>query len=247
VEPRFLHASDSGRPPTAVVLLGPPGVGKGTQGRRLSEIEGIPVLSTGDILRAAVQARTRLGRLAQGHMNSGELVPDAIVDDLMAARMAADDVRDGFILDGYPRTVAQAAALTEVMGMLGRRLTAAILFEVSDDEVIRRLSGRRTCPACGRVYHVAFSPPLTPDHCDADAHELVLRADDNPQTIQTRLAVYRRENRPLTEYYRELGLLAPVDAKGAPEEIWDRLRAALSPAVLDVAADASSGSLREAP
>jgi adenylate kinase len=229
VDRRFRQPSASGRPSTAVVLLGPPGVGKGTQGRRLSEVEGIPLLSTGDILRSAVQAGTRLGRHAHGYMTRGGLVPDALVDELMAARLAADDVRAGFILDGYPRTAAQASALTETLRGLRLRLTGAILFEISDDEVIRRLSGRRTCPACGRVYHVAFSPPLSPDRCDADGHALIQREDDNPRTVQTRLEVYRRQSRPIATYYRALGLLATIDGTGTPDEIWERFRAALRP------------------
>lgn len=213
---------------TAVALLGPPGVGKGTQGRRLSEVDGIPLLSTGDILRSAVQAGTRLGREAHDYMNRGGLVPDGLVDELMATRLARDDVRDGFILDGYPRTAAQASMLTETLRELGLRLTAAVLFEIPDAEVIRRLSGRRTCPSCARVYHVLFNPPRSAGRCDADGHELIQREDDNPQTIQTRLRVYHREGRPIAAYYRALGLLVPVDGTGTPNDIWERLHGAIS-------------------
>jgi adenylate kinase len=227
VSPRSQQPPASGCPPTAIVLLGPPGVGKGTQGRRLSTDKGIPLLSTGDILRSAVEAGTPLGREAHAYMTRGGLVPDGLVDAAIADRLAADDVRDGFILDGYTRTAAQAAALTEALSEVGLGLTRVVSFEVSDEEVIRRLSGRRTCPACGRTYHVVFSPPRSVDRCDADGQNLVRRDDDNPRTIQTRLEVYRRESRAIATYYRALGLLMPVDAAGTADEVWNRFRAAL--------------------
>jgi adenylate kinase len=193
-------------------------------------MEGIPLLSTGDLLRSAVQAGTRLGRQAHRHMTSGGLVPDSLVDALVAARLTAHDVRVGFILDGYPRTAAQAAALTEILKELGLGLTRAISFEASDEAVIRRLSGRRTCPACGRTYHVEFSPPRSSGRCDTDGQSLIRRDDDNPHAIETRLEVYRRENRPITTYYRAAGLLTTLDAMAAPDEVWRRFSAALASA-----------------
>jgi adenylate kinase len=214
--------------PLVLVLLGPPGVGKGTQGRLLAETAGIPLLSTGEILRSAVRDGTPLGRQAQGYMRAGELVPDALIDDLMAARLAERDAARGFILDGYPRTVAQVDALDGALDAVERPLTAAVLFEVSDDEVVRRLAGRRSCGACGRAYHVEFDPPGRDGHCDHDGEPLVRRDDDQPETILNRLTVYRRETAPVAGCFRDRGLLATVDAVGEPREIHARLQAALA-------------------
>src|SRR3954464_6658828 len=166
--------------PLVLVLLGPPGVGKGTQGRLLADAEGIPLLSTGDILRGAVREGTPLGRQAQDFMRAGELVPDQLIDDMMADRLAQSDAARGFILDGYPRTVAQAQALdgapdaaprpprppAPFVAAAERPLSLAVLFEVADEEVVRRLAGRRSCPGCGRAYHVEFDPPRERDRCD---------------------------------------------------------------------------------
>ncbi len=229
---RFRHRAVSepgpARAALVLVLLGPPGAGKGTQGRMLADSEDLLVLSTGDLLRAAVRTGTTLGKRAQGYMRAGELVPDALIDDLMAERLAELDPRSGFILDGYPRTVAQAKALTELLGDLARSLTAAVLFDAADDELVRRLSGRRSCPACGRVYHVEFGPPVQSGRCDHDGEQLVRRDDDEPETIHNRLAVYRRDTRPVADYYRELGALLPVDAATEPGEVQASLRATLA-------------------
>jgi adenylate kinase len=211
-----------------LVLLGPPGVGKGTQGRMLADSAGLTILSTGDILRAAVREGTPLGVEAREHMDAGRLVPDELIDDMMAERLGSTGA--GAILDGYPRTAGQAEALTKTLKRLDLDLSAAILLEVTDEEVVRRLSGRRSCPACGRVYHVEFNPPASASECDAGCGPLVQRADDNPQTIQNRLAVYRRDTQPVADYYRERGLLVRVDAAGDPAEVQARLHAAL-PAV----------------
>jgi adenylate kinase len=208
-----------------LVLLGPPGVGKGTQGRMLADSADLQLLSTGDILRAAVREGTALGRQARENMDAGRLVPDELIDDLMAERLGA--AGGSAILDGYPRTAGQAEALTRTLGGLELTLSAAILFEVGDEEVVRRLSGRRSCPDCGRVYHVEFNPPARPDICDADGGQLIRRADDNPQTIRNRLAVYRRDTEPVADYYRERGLLVRVDAAAEPAEVQSRLQAAL--------------------
>jgi adenylate kinase len=208
-----------------LVLLGPPGVGKGTQGRMLADSAGLELLSTGDILRTAVREGTPLGKQAREHMDAGRLVPDELIDDMMAEQLGATG--GSAILDGYPRTAGQAQALTSTLGRLELELSAAVLFEVSDEEVVRRLSGRRSCPDCGRVYHVEFNPPERADQCDADGGPLIQRADDNPQTIQNRLAVYRRDTQPVADYYRERGLLARVDASGEPALIQSRLHAAL--------------------
>lgn len=219
---------DPARDPLVLVLLGPPGAGKGTQGRLLADREGLLVLSTGDILRAAVRGGTTLGKRAHRYMRSGELVPDQLIDDLMVERVAKLAPRSGFILDGYPRTISQAEALTVLLRGLGRRLTAAVLFDASDDEIVRRLSGRRSCPSCGRVYHVESDPPAQPDRCDRDGEQLLRRDDDEPATIHNRLAVYRRDTRPVAEYYRELGVLLPIDAASEPGEVQATLRASLA-------------------
>lgn len=219
---------DPARDPLVLVLLGPPGAGKGTQGRLLADREGLLVLSTGDILRAAVRSGTTLGKRAHRYMRSGELVPDQLIDDLMVERVAKLAPRSGFILDGYPRTISQAEALTVLLRGLGRRLTAAVLFDASDDEIVRRLSGRRSCPSCGRVYHVESDPPAQPDRCDRDGEQLLRRDDDEPATIHNRLAVYRRDTRPVAEYYRELGVLLPIDAASEPGEVQATLRASLA-------------------
>jgi adenylate kinase len=223
--PAPISESDSA---LVLVLLGPPGAGKGTQGRLLADSEGLLVLSTGDILRAAVRTGTTLGKRADGYMRAGELVPDELIDDLMAERLAQPDTRSGFILDGYPRTGGQAHALTEALGGPQLNLTAAVEFEASDAEVVRRLSGRRSCPACGCVYHVEFGPPAQSGRCDRDGEQLVRRDDDEPETIHNRLAVYRRDTRPVADYYRELGVLLPVDAAREPGEVQASLRASLA-------------------
>ncbi len=211
-----------------LVLLGPPGAGKGTQGQLLADSEGLLLLSTGAILRAAFQAGTPLGKRAHAYMRAGELVPDHLIEDLMAERLAQIDPESGFILDGFPRTVAQAEGLTEMLRGLPRHLTAAALFDASDDELVRRLSGRRSCPGCGRAYHVEFSPPAQRGRCDLDGEALVRRDDDEPATIQNRLAVYRRDTRPVADYYRELGVLLSVDAARQPVDVQASLRESLA-------------------
>jgi adenylate kinase len=223
---RFRQEAGSHAP--VLVLLGPPGVGKGTQGRLLADSEGLLLLSTGAMMRHAFQAGTPLGKQAHGYMRAGKLVPDQLIDDLMAERLARVDPGSGFILDGYPRTVAQAEGLTELLRGLARHLTAAALFDASDDELVRRLSGRRSCTKCGRAYHVEFGPPAREGRCDLDGEELVRRDDDEPETIHTRLAVYRRDTQPVADYYRELGVLLSVDATRPPTEVQVSLRESLA-------------------
>jgi adenylate kinase len=220
--------------PLVLVLLGPPGVGKGTQGRLLAEAEGIPLLSTGDILRGAVRDGTPLGRQADDYMRAGELVPDQLIDDMMADRLAQSDAARGFILDGYPRTLAQVKALDVALQAAERPLSLAVLFEVADEEVVRRLAGRRSCTGCGRAYHVEFDPPREHDRCDADGEPLVRRDDDHPETIRNRLTVYRRETEPVATSFRDRDQLAAIDALGEPSEVHTRLREALSAGELSV-------------
>lgn len=206
-----------------VVFLGPPGAGKGTQASRFAAEHGVPHLSTGDLLRAAVAARTPLGREADGYMQKGELVPDPLVLSILSERLALPDARDGFLLDGFPRNVAQATRLESMT-----RLDAVLFFDLPPERLVDRLSGRRVCPTCQSVYHVTAAPPRIEGRCDVDGHDLVQRSDDRPDAIRMRLKVYAEQTAPLLEYYRARGLLRSIDADGAPGQVAARLRAALT-------------------
>ena len=209
-----------------LLLMGPPGAGKGTQGRLLGEALEVPWVSSGDLLRHAIEDESALGVEAREFMARGELVPDRVIVGLMSRRLEEQDARRGFIADGYPRTVSQAEALAAALDTLGRGLTAALAIALPDADVIDRLSGRRTCPKCGRVYHVEHQPPARPGVCDVDGVELVQREDDSPDTIRRRLAVYHAESEPLISYYSERGLLREVDGTGPAEGVAERLAAA---------------------
>jgi adenylate kinase len=211
-----------------LILLGPPGSGKGTQGERLQADFRLPYYATGDILRAAVRDGTDLGRTAKEYMDRGDLVPDEVIIGVIAERVESPEAADGFILDGFPRTTAQAEALDEAMDRLGRELTAAILIEVSDEEVVRRLSGRRTCVKRGHIFHVDFDPPKKEGVCDVCGGELVIRDDDKPDVVRHRLEEYHSKTEPLVSYYEEKGILRRVDGDHPPEEVSDRIRALLA-------------------
>jgi adenylate kinase len=211
-----------------LILLGPPGSGKGTQGERLQADFRLPYYATGDILRAAVRDGTDLGRTAKEYMDRGDLVPDEVIIGVIAERVESPEAADGFILDGFPRTTAQAEALDEAMDRLGRELTAAILIEVSDEEVVRRLSGRRTCVKGGHIFHVDFDPPKKEGVCDVCGGELVIRDDDKPDVVRHRLEEYHSKTEPLVSYYEEKGILRRVDGDHPPEEVSDRIRALLA-------------------
>ena len=211
-----------------LILLGPPGAGKGTQAERLTVDFNLPYIATGDILRAAVRDETELGKKAKAHMDAGELVPDEVVTAVILEAIGSDDARDGFLLDGFPRTLPQAEALTDGLDEAGRRLTAAILIEVPDEEVMRRLSGRRVSVKTGRVYHVEFDPPKHEGFCDIDGSRLVQRDDDKPETIARRLAIYHRETESLAEYYEQRGLLRRFDGTRSPTEVHDHIRATIA-------------------
>ncbi|HEY8467613.1 MAG TPA: adenylate kinase [Solirubrobacterales bacterium] len=210
-----------------LILLGPPGSGKGTQGERLQADLELPYYATGNILRAAVRDETELGKQAKEYMDRGDLVPDEIIIGVIAERLGTHEAEDGFILDGFPRTVRQAEALAERMQALGRRLTAALLIDVSDEEVIRRLGGRRTCPN-GHVFHVEFDPPEQEGVCDVCGEELIVRDDDKPEVIRHRLEQYREKTEPLVDYYDERGLLERVDGAAPPDDVYEEIRALLA-------------------
>jgi adenylate kinase len=211
-----------------LILLGPPGAGKGTQAERLTDDFRLPHISTGDILRAAVADGTPLGATAKQFMDAGELVPDAVIIGVILERLLDDDARDGFLLDGFPRTIEQADALALELEKLDRRLTAALVIEVPDDEAVRRISGRRVSRKTGRVYHVEFDPPKHEGRCDIDGSELIQRDDDAEQTVRNRLEVYRRQTAPLIDYYEERGLLRRLDGTRSPAEVHDHIRATLA-------------------
>jgi adenylate kinase len=211
-----------------LVLLGPPGSGKGTQGERLQEDFRLPYYATGDILRAAVREGTELGSEAKEYMERGDLVPDEVMVELIGERVSRAEAGDGFILDGFPRTTAQAEALGAKMDELGRELTAAILIDVSDDEVVRRLGGRRTCVKEGHIFHVEFDPPKNEGICDICGARLEIRDDDKPEVIRNRLATYHEKTEPVIAFYENQGILRRVDGSLDPDEVNGRIRAMLA-------------------
>ena len=211
-----------------LVLLGPPGAGKGTQAERHVADFGLPYYSTGNILRDAVQNETELGRKAKEYMDNGELVPDELICGVIEERLDSGEADDGFLLDGFPRTIGQAKMLESALDSRGRLLTAVLLIEVGDDEVIRRLSGRRQCVKNGHVYHVEFDPPKNEGICDQDGSRLVQRDDDKPETIRKRLSVYHEQTAPLIDWYEERGLLRRFDGTRSPDEVHARIRATLA-------------------
>ena len=206
-----------------IVLMGPPGCGKGTQGKRLEAKYRIPQLSTGDMLRAAVRERTPVGVKAKAFMDKGGLVPDDVIIGIMRERLGQPDCREGYILDGFPRTAAQAEALTALLAERSEALLAAINLAVSDEEVVARLAGRRQCKACGTGYHVIFQKPKRDGICDACGGELYQRDDDNETTVRARLDVYNKQTAPLLAYYEKKGLLQNIAGTGDIEAIFDRL------------------------
>ena len=215
-------------PELNLVLLGPPGSGKGTQGERLNEDLRLPYYATGDILRGAVREETELGRTAKEYMDRGDLVPDEVIVGVIAERIDSSEALDGFILDGFPRTTPQAEALDAKLTELGRAVTAVVLIDVSDDEVVRRLGGRRTCEANGHVFHVEFEPPKEEGVCDIDGSALIVRDDDKPEVIRKRLETYHEKTEPLVSYYDSRSVLRRIDGESAPEEVAEQIRRTLA-------------------
>jgi len=211
-----------------LILLGPPGAGKGTQAERLVEDFDLPYYATGDILRAAVKDETELGKTAKEYMDKGDLVPDEVICGVIVEEIDSPAARDGFLLDGFPRTKGQADELEKALEGLGRRLTAVLSIELPDEDVIRRLSGRRVNPKTGRNYHVEFDPPKNEGFDDVDGTKLVQRDDDKEETVKHRLEVFHEQTKPLVDYYEDRGLLRRFDGSRSPDEVNDHIRATLA-------------------
>ena len=211
-----------------LVLLGPPGAGKGTQAQRLVKDFGLPYIATGNILREAVRDRTELGQKAKEYMDRGDLVPDDLIIAMIVERLSSPETGKGFILDGFPRTTGQAEALSSELEKLGRSLTAALFIDVDEEEVTRRLSGRRLCVKGQHNFHVDYDPPKHPERCDLDGSRLVVRDDDRPEVVRHRLEEYREKTEPLIEYYEERGLLRRIDGSRPADAVSDQIRATLS-------------------
>ncbi len=208
-------------------MLGPPGAGKGTQARMIAEKYHVPQISTGDILREEVKIESELGKQAKSYMDKGELVPDKLIIDIIVKRLDEDDSANGYIMDGFPRTVNQAVAFASALSDRGEQVDRAISIEVERDELIRRLSGRRTCTECGAMYHIHFDPPRKEGVCNECGAKLVLRDDDSEETVANRLEVYRKQTEPLIDYYKGSGVFEAVEGVGPIEEIFKRVEKAL--------------------
>jgi adenylate kinase len=208
-----------------LILLGPPGIGKGTQAQRLQQQFGWTVIATGDLLREAMANRTPLGEQARGYITRGELVPDELVNQIVMERLQS---LESFILDGYPRNLSQAQVLEAFLQQHGQSLDAVLAFELDDEAIVARLSGRRICPQCGAIYHIVANPSRAGERCERCGATLIIREDDQPDTIRRRLAVYRQQTAPLIDYYQQRGLLIPIDASGDPETVYQRVVHALS-------------------
>ena len=210
-----------------IIMLGAPGAGKGTQAKQIADKYGIPHISTGDIFRANIKNGTELGKKAKEYMDQGALVPDELTCDLVMDRIAQDDAKNGFVLDGFPRTIPQAEALTAALEKIGQKMDFAIDVDVPDENIVNRMSGRRACLNCGATYHIVSIPPKQEGICDRCGSEIVLRDDDKPETVQKRLSVYHEQTQPLIGYYQKQGILQSVDGTVPMEEVFRSIVAIL--------------------
>ncbi len=210
-----------------LILLGPPGAGKGTQAEGICRDYGVVQLSTGDILRANRKAGTELDKKAESYMIAGELVPDEIIIDMIKQELRKPEIAGGYLLDGFPRTVPQAEALDGLLSQLGQKLDHVLVLEVPNDELVARLTNRRTCRICGKTYHLTFNPPKEQGICDLDGGELYQRLDDSEETVINRLMVYEKQTKPLIEYYKKKRLAKIIDGVGKLDEVYARVKAAL--------------------
>lgn len=206
-----------------IIMLGAPGAGKGTQAKRIAEKYTIPHISTGDIFRANIKNGTELGKKAKEFMDQGLLVPDELTCDLVMDRIQQDDCKNGFVLDGFPRTIPQAEALDEALTKIGQKMDYAIDVDVPDENIVNRMGGRRACLSCGATYHVEFNPTKAEGICDACGAQTVLRDDDKPETVQKRLTVYHDQTQPLIDYYKNQGILKSVDGTQPMEAVFDAI------------------------
>lgn len=206
-----------------IIMLGAPGAGKGTQAKMIADKYGIPHISTGDIFRANIKEGTELGKKAKVFMDQGQLVPDELTCDLVVDRIKQDDCSKGYILDGFPRTIPQAECLDKALEALDDKIDYAVNVDVPDENIVRRMSGRRACVGCGATYHVVYNPTKTEGICDRCGKELILRDDDKPETVQKRLAVYHEQTQPLIEYYEKKGALAEVDGTKDMQEVFEAI------------------------
>ena len=210
-----------------IVMLGAPGAGKGTQAEKIAEQYGLPHISTGDIFRKNIKEGTELGKEAKGYMDAGKLVPDELTVRMLLDRVSAGDCKAGYILDGFPRTIPQAEALDSELQKLGEAIDFAIDVEVPDENIIKRMSGRRACPKCGATYHTEFIPPQKEGVCDECGAELTIRDDDKPETVKKRLEVYHEQTQPLIEFYRKKDVLHTVDGTADAADVFEAIRTIL--------------------
>lgn len=206
-----------------IIMLGAPGAGKGTQAKRIAEKYGIPHISTGDIFRANIKEGTELGMKAKEFMDQGLLVPDEVTIGMLLDRIKKEDCVNGYVLDGFPRTIPQAESLTKALEEMGQKIDYAVDVDVPDENIVSRMSGRRACITCGATYHVQFAPPKSEGICDKCGAELVLRDDDKPETVQKRLAVYHEQTQPLIDYYRRAGVLVSVDGTQSMDQVFESI------------------------
>lgn len=211
-----------------IVMLGAPGAGKGTQAIKIADKYDIPHISTGDIFRANIKGGTELGQKAKSYIDKGELVPDEVTIGMLLDRIAQDDCKNGYVLDGFPRTIPQAESLTEALKSQGDKIDFALNIDVPDEAIIERMSGRRACPKCGATYHIVYAAPKTENICDKCGTELIIRSDDKPETVKERLNVYHQQTEPLIAYYKAAGVLREVDGTQELPKVFEDVVAILS-------------------